>query len=151
MGAMTSTPLFRLLVIFAIAALGAGCVQKAKPMYNWCNYSDSLYSCKKNDGTETLTQHQAVLERIITESKEKSMRVPPGVCAELGYVYAAQNRSQEAIGLYEQEKQTYPESALLMNRLISQTEKRTTVPPGSETVSDEKALNQEKNLGGAKP
>ena len=108
---MTSNPLSRLL-LFAIAALSAGCVQTAKPMYHWCNYSDSLYTCKKNDGAETLTQHQAVLEKIVAESKEKSMRVPPGVCAELGYVYAAQNRNREAIGLFEQEKQTYPESVL---------------------------------------
>ena len=148
---MTSTPLFRLLVIFVIAALGAGCVQKAKPMYNWCNYSDSLYSCKKNDGTETLTQHQAVLERIITESNERSMRVPPGVCAELGYVYAAQNRNKEAIRLFQQEKQTYPESALLMDRLVSRVENLTSPSDDSKTAPDENALKQEKSLGGPKP
>jgi hypothetical protein len=148
---MTSNRMIRLTLFCVLAALCAGCVQQTKPMYHWCDYSDSLYNCKKNDGPETQAQHQAVLERIITESKERNMRVPPGVCAELGYAYAAQNRNREAVGLFQQEKQTYPESALLMDRLISQTEKRASSPASPETAPDEKALNQEKSLGGVKP
>lgn len=148
---MTTKRLVQVIILCAFAALSVGCAQKGKPMYNWCNYSDSLYTCKKNEGLETLAQHQAVLERIITESNERSMKVPPGVCAELGYVYAAQNRSQEAIGLFQQEKQTYPESALLMDRLISRVENRTSPPADSKTASDEDTLKREKSLGGSKP
>jgi hypothetical protein len=142
--------MLRLILLLVLAALATGCVQTQKPMYHWCNYSDSLYACKKNDGAETMAQHQAVLEKIITESKDKNMRVPPGVCAELGYLYSAQNRSREAIGLFEQERQTYPESAILMDRLISQAEKRASPPEVPETSPDEKALKQEKSIGGSK-
>ena len=148
---MTSKRLVQLIILSALAALSVGCVQTGKPMYNWCDYSDSLYSCKKNEGPETLAKHQAVLERIITESNERSMRVPPGVCAELGYVYAAQNRNKEAIRLFQQEKQTYPESALLMDRLVSRVENLTSPSDDSKTAPDENALKQEKSLGGPKP
>jgi hypothetical protein len=142
--------MLQLILLLALAALATGCVQTQRPMYHWCNYSDSLYGCKKNDGAETLAQHQAVLEKIISESKELNMRIPPGVCAELGYLYAAQNRSHEAIKLFAQERQTYQESAILMDRLISQTEKRTSPSAVSETSSDENALKQENSLGGSK-
>lgn len=147
---MTPYRMLRLVFLFAIAALATGCIQTQKPMHHWCNYSDSLYGCKKNEGTETLVQHQAVLEKIITESKDLNTRIPPGVCAELGYLYAAQNRSQEAIQLFVQEKHIYPESTILMDRLISQTEKRVSPSEMPENAPDEKALKQEKSLGGTK-
>jgi hypothetical protein len=142
--------LVRSIIFSVIAAMSVSCTQKAGSMYRWCDYSESLYSCKKNQSSVALAEHQALLERIITESNEHSMRVPPGVCAELGYIYAGQNRTREAIGLFQLEKQTYPEAVLLMDRLISRIESRTAPPIDSKTGLDETAT-PEKGFGWSKP
>lgn len=102
-----------------------GCAaQKQKPLYHWGNYSDSLYHAKKNPGEKSVMAHKEVLENIINESEKRNLRVPPGVYAELGYIYALLNNTKEAIRLFGLEKQTYPESTILMERLIQQSEKR---------------------------
>lgn len=130
----------------ALAIVLSGCATQRQPMYAWCNYSDSLYQCKKNESQETLEQHVQVLERILAESNTRNLRIPPGVCAELGYYYASHNNPGKALELFRLEKQTYPESALLMDRLISRTEKAA-APQTPEAASTENLLKQETAIG----
>lgn len=106
----------------AILVAAAGCATSNPPMYYFGDYSNSLYHTKKNPGPESIAEHSAVLEKIIEESKERNLRVPPGVCAELGYLYALQNNDKKAIELFNLEKQTYPEASILMDRLILRSE-----------------------------
>ncbi|MBI5550496.1 MAG: DUF4810 domain-containing protein [Desulfobacterales bacterium] len=102
-----------------------GCATSgSQPMYYWENYSDSLYQTKKHPTSENLAEHQSVLEKIIETSKEKNCRIPPGVCAELGYIYAMRNDNKKAIELFTQEKQIYPEATLFMDRLIQRSERK---------------------------
>ena len=48
----------------------------------------------------------------------RNLAVPPGIYAELGYIYLKENKSKEAVTLFETESQLYPESKHLMDRLI---------------------------------
>jgi hypothetical protein len=86
-------------------------------MYYWGDYSQSLYDCCKEPTEENLLRHRQILEEIIAESNNRNLRVPPGVYAELGYIYFRQNRSAEAIKLFDLEERTYPESKIFMQRL----------------------------------
>jgi len=133
---------YRFIILLAISLSVISCATK-KEMYYWGNYSDSLYACKKKPGVETLVKHKEALENIVAESTKREMRIPPGVCAELGYIYAAQNNSKRAIELFNMEKKTYPESTLLMDRLISQTEKRTGTAASSGYDLDTKVSVEE--------
>jgi hypothetical protein len=47
------------------------------------------------------------------------------------------------------EKQTYPESTILMERLIMQAEKRASDDDSSKKTSVEKSIEQEKSIGGS--
>lgn len=123
-----------------------GCSAK-KQMYYWGDYSDSLYHSKKEPGVESLAKHKEALENIVEESKNRNLRIPPGVCAELGYLYAANNNTKKAIELFQMEKQTYPESTILMDRLIVQTEKRASDDDFSKETTTEKSIEQEKSIG----
>lgn len=122
-----------------------GCSAK-KQMYYWGDYSDSLYHSKKEPGVESLTKHKEVLENIVEESKNRNLRIPPGICAELGYLYAANNNTRKAVELFQMEKQTYPESTIFMNRLIMQAEKRASDDDFSKETSIEKSIEQEKSI-----
>lgn len=101
----------------------AGCVPQS--MYNYGNYSQTLYSFEKNQNEETLLNHKQELEKIIAESVAKNLPVPPGIYAELGYINLKANKeSPEAIKLFQAEAQLYPESKHLMDRLIISAKKK---------------------------
>jgi hypothetical protein len=106
------------------SAMTYGCATQ-QPMYYWANYSDSLYSCRKDGTEQNLLKHKQILENIIEESGKRNLRVPPGVCAELGYIYFRQNKNQEAIKYFELEEHTYPESKVLMQRLTQAAKAKT--------------------------
>ncbi len=99
-----------------IALFLSGCAASPS-MYYWGDYSSTLYHSKKTPSDETLLKHQQTLEKIIEESKTKNMKVPPGVYAELGYIYLRQNKNDLAIQHFRMEKELYPESTLFMQRL----------------------------------
>lgn len=101
----------------------SACAQP-KQLYNYGDYSESYYKHKKQATPETRLALMASIEKAIDEaSKSKSGRVPPGMFANLGYMYLQDGNSQKAISLFGQEKATYPESAHFMDRLISKVEK----------------------------
>jgi len=93
-----------------------GCAPKPT-MYYWGNYSKTLYYSKKTPGDETLLAHKQTLENIIEQSKSYNLRVPPGVFAELGYIYFRQNNDKLASQYFKMEEDLYPESKILMARL----------------------------------
>ncbi|MDD5168674.1 MAG: DUF4810 domain-containing protein [Syntrophales bacterium] len=101
------------LVVLAVSL--SGCAPQR--MYYWGDYSNTLYQSKKNPSDQSILSHQQSLERILEESQKNNARVPPGVYAELGYIYFRQNKKDLAIQNFKMERTLYPESALLMNRL----------------------------------
>lgn len=117
--------LFFIVFTCVTSALTSGCATQQQPMYYWGGYSNSLYCCRIASTEENLLKHKQILENIVEESAKRNLRVPPGVCAELGYIYFRQNNSQEAIKYFELEERTYPESKVLMQRLTQATKART--------------------------
>ena len=99
-----------------------GCAQKQ--VYYFGEYSNTLYSSEKNQDEASLLKHKQELEKIISESEKRKLLVPPGIFAELGFIYLKTNNSKEAINLFRTEAETYPESKLLMDRLIKMAEKK---------------------------
>lgn len=116
--------LFFILTACVISVLTSGCATQQQPMYYWGDYSNSLYCCRKDSTEENLLKHKQILENIVEESAKRNLRVPPGVCAELGYIYFRQNNNQEAIKYFELEENTYPESKVLMQRLTQAAKAR---------------------------
>lgn len=108
---------FALLVIFS-----TGCA--APKMYHWGTYSETLYASKKTSTEENLLKHKQNLEAIIEESQKRDLRVPPGVYAELGYIYFRQSKNDEAIKYFQLEEKLYPESQILMQRLTQAAKAR---------------------------
>ncbi len=116
---------FGVLITVLCCLVSTGCAPKK--MYYFGNYSNTLYSCEKNQNDKSLLEHKQELETIITESESRNLPVPPGIYAELGYINLKSNNSKEAIRLFQGESQLYPESKHLMDRLIqSATSKNST-------------------------
>jgi hypothetical protein len=108
-----------LLIVFSMI----GCASQR--MYYWGDYSNTLYAVRKDANDETLLKHQKALEQIIEESNSRNLRVPPGVYAELGYIYFRQNKNDIAVKYFDMEAKTYPESQVLMTRLTQAANAKT--------------------------
>lgn len=102
------------------AVLFSGCAQHATaPLYNYGTYSQDYYAYKKNMSDETALKLQKTMEEAIANPQAgRSGRVPPGMYANLGYLYLQQGQNAQARSSFEAEKRVYPESARFMDRLI---------------------------------
>lgn len=102
------------ILLFVMAVALIGCVSSS--MYHWGNYEKNLYKYYKNPGE--VEEMAESLAKII-ERGEVDGRVPPGIYAEYGYLLLITGNSGEAITYFEKEKMRWPESSMLMDKMIA--------------------------------
>jgi len=105
--------------IILLALLLTACQKQG--IFYWGDYSKTYYNEMKNPCEATGAAHLKTLETIIEQSKVKNLAVPPGVHAEYGFIMLKAGKADVAIANFEQEKALYPESRVLMDRLIATT------------------------------
>ena len=127
-----------LIAISALFLLGCATPEK---MYYWGDYSNTLYQSKKHPSEQADLSHQQALEGIVAESGKRNLRIPPGVYAELGYIYFRQNKKDLAIQNFNMEKQLYPESTILMERLENAVKNADKTKPADKTNPPEVKQN----------
>jgi hypothetical protein len=101
----------------ALLVLASGC---ASTRYDWNNYDSLLYKHYRNPANvEEFTEklQKAVL------AAEQAQRVPPGLYAEYGYLLYERGSYQLAIDYFRKEKQLWPESRVLMEKMINNASK----------------------------
>jgi len=115
----------KIAVLGLIISLGMlqGCAAVTEAGYYWGGYSGTLYKYTKDPNEATLANHVEELEKIIEVSQQKSLRVPPGIYAELGYILARQGNEAGAAAQFEREMTLYPESRVFLERLQIETHK----------------------------
>lgn len=91
-------------------------------MYEYANYSQSYYQFKQSGDAESTAKWKTSLEESIEKSNALAIRVPPGIYANLGYLYLKVNDTQKAVSLFKMEKALYPESGVFMDNLIKKAE-----------------------------
>jgi hypothetical protein len=85
-------------------------------MYYWLNYERDLLQSYVQP--EDLKEFEATLLNIIKTSDESDRKPPPGVLAEYGYLLYERGEFDPAIEYFEREAREWPESVVLMNRII---------------------------------
>lgn len=103
-----------LIIFIAFGALGCGPSTK----YHWGNYENSLYRYYKNP-SEVEEMSEALA--IIIVKGERDGKVPPGLYAEYGYLLLVTGNTGEAVNYFEKEKNIWPESSMLMDKMIATT------------------------------
>lgn len=105
----------RRLLLLAAAAFGAvGCAPTG--LYYWNGYDAALYRHYRNP--QDRESFVGALVTTVRQADERGLRTPPGVSAELGYALYEEGRTQEAIPWFEREKREWPESTVLMEKMI---------------------------------
>jgi hypothetical protein len=85
-------------------------------MYYWLDYERDLLQSYVQP--EDLKEFEATLLNIIKTSDESDRKPPPGVLAEYGYLLYERGEFDPAIEYFEREAREWPESVVLMNRII---------------------------------
>ncbi len=106
------------------AVIGAlvlwGCTGCTSTLYDWGSYEQSLLNMySKADGYNT----EEEIDRLLTEVEQtlsKEKLVPPGKNAHLGYLFYLTGDTASAAAYFRAEKQAFPESRKLMDRLLEQ-------------------------------
>jgi len=97
---------------------GTGCAPRS--LYDWGEYEDSLYL--RYNSSDFAQAETAVAETLPTTAHPS--RVPPGVYADYGFLLYRRGDYARAIQFFEKEQTTYPESSLLMTKLIDRVRQR---------------------------
>ncbi|MBP7223500.1 MAG: hypothetical protein BWY90_00458 [Deltaproteobacteria bacterium ADurb.BinA014] len=108
------------IVFFAILMM-AGCA--AQGQYAWQNYDQKLYNHYKNPAKSE--QFIEDLKDIIQYGEEGG-KVPPGIYAEYGYALYEQGNYHEAIEYFKKEQAKWPESNIIMTKMINNAQKKLT-------------------------
>ena len=89
-----------------------------KTIYYWGKYPNTLYQYKKKIDEKSFDKHKKELEKIIKVSNRKSLRIAPGINAELGYMYLELGDIALANNFFEKEIILYPEASQFIKSYI---------------------------------
>jgi hypothetical protein len=96
----------------------AGCITPEPPLYRWGAYEDIIYSGYRDSGSSDPANDALLLSEDMARTEAEGLQVPPGVRIHLGYLYFEQGRDDEAMALFEMERELFPESAVFVNGLL---------------------------------
>ena len=94
-----------------------GCASRS--LYYWGSYEPSIYNMYIVPDKATVDRQIIDFEADIQKARSKDQKLPPGFYAHLGYLYFQQGNSELAKRAFESEKAAFPESTVLMDRMIS--------------------------------
>ena len=103
----------------------AGC--GGHTLYEWRGYDSKLYEHYKNPA-EQAKFHDDMKEVVMRAEAEG--RVPPGIYAEYGFLLLEEGNRAAAVQYFQKEAARWPESRVLMEKLIAVAENRVKKPVG---------------------
>lgn len=103
----------------------AGCVSAPKTLYQWGSFQEQTYLMYSAPGKVQPQDQILKLESEIEKAKGSGAAVPPGLYAHLGLLLMNEGNLVRAGEYLELERQTYPESQVLMNRLLGKLKPNT--------------------------
>ena len=111
-----------LLGMLVLAGLQAGC--KTPSLYSWGHYEEVIYVSYNAPGKMPPERQLELLEADYQKARANNKPVPPGFHAHLGHLYYQLGRYDQARQEFETEKAQFPESAVLMDRMVNNLAKK---------------------------
>jgi hypothetical protein len=108
----------KLFALGLFCLLLAGCATTPKPLYTWGNYQERTYAYIKNETDKNLDDLMNTYQTLIDKQKGSRKTIPPGICADYGYLLCKQGKTAEGLALLNKEMALYPESTVFISRII---------------------------------
>jgi hypothetical protein len=105
-------------LLAAALALAAGCAASPS-LYYWGHYEDLVYASYAEPGKVDPAQQIRIMEADAESARAQNRSVPPGFHAHLGVLYFDLGKPERARQEFLAEKGLFPESAVLMDRLLA--------------------------------
>ncbi|WOE31376.1 MULTISPECIES: DUF4810 domain-containing protein [unclassified Acinetobacter] len=110
----------KMLMVGLFPLVMAGCMsQTAQPLYYWGSYPQQSYLLMSKPEKISIEAQITLLEKDLEKAKAHQQAVPPGFYAHLGLLNLDIHHTARAIEYFRLERQTYPESATLMDYLLN--------------------------------
>jgi hypothetical protein len=110
----------RLGIVCLLTLTAVGCAPGS--YYHWGSYDNSLYQHYKSpQDRESWIEG---LKTTILDAEQKGEKVPPGLYGEYGYALFEEGDSKQAISYFQKERDLWPESRFLMEKMIRNAERR---------------------------
>lgn len=107
------------LTLCGLATLSlVGCASAPQALYSWGEYPQQSYLLLSLPEKTSPQEQILKLEKDVEKAKAKNLAVPPGVYAHLGLMNLNAQNATRAAEYFELERQVYPESTVLMDRLL---------------------------------
>ena len=116
---------FRSHKAFALLAfvLLASCATQ-KPTYYWGHYEPLIYDMYHKPGKAEPGVQIDKLTQDIQRAQDNGLKVPPGLHAHLGLMYAIQGNVAQSQAAFLKEKTLYPESAVMIDGMLKRANER---------------------------
>ena len=111
----------RLIGLAGLGLLLTGC--STPSLYTWGHYEDLVYVSYAAPGKAPPEMQIEKLEQDYQKARAANRRMHPGFHAHLGYLYFQTGKLDQARQEFETEKAEFPESAVFMDRLLSNLKK----------------------------
>lgn len=117
MSAFNSTNCLKTFLVIT-ALLLSGCTAKDNRMYYWGNYESMVYAHHLQADEVSLQLQIETLTQDIDKAAASGKPVAPGIYAHLGMLYASIGDLNSAVDALNREKQSFPESNVLIDGFI---------------------------------
>lgn len=110
----------KLVYLLSILCLFTSC-GSSNELYSWGKYDKTVYQFYSDPGDKsTLELKQSCIE-MIRKAKKKKKPIPPGICADYGYLLLKDGFQDVAQKYFEMEVTLYPESTVFIQQILKQT------------------------------
>lgn len=107
-----------LLPALALLALAACQPPGTRPSFDWAAYEANLLQHTKHP--ERASNYAEKLRQSLEAAQDRGC-IPPGLCAEYGFLLLTAGQPREAAVWLEKEKALFPASAAFVDRLLART------------------------------
>ena len=114
--------MLRLVWLAVLSALLTGCA--APTLYSYGHYEDLIYVSYAAPGKVSPEMQVEKMEQDYQKARAANKRMCPGWHAQLGYLYFQLGKTDEAHQEFLTEKAEFPESAILMDRMLASLKKQ---------------------------
>ena len=112
------TGALRALLAFAVLAWANGCVTAPPSRYAWGSYEELIYVAAAKPGTLPPEAQVEQMQKDRETARGANQKLPPGWHAQLSYLYYQIGRADLAREELLAEKSEFPESTVLVDRLL---------------------------------
>jgi hypothetical protein len=110
------------LILFALLAISVSCTTTKKPLYTWGNYETTSYNYLKKSDENSILKLIENYQKVIETQEGTRGVVPPGVCADYGFILLQKGKTEEGKEMLMKEIALYPESKIFIERILKMTE-----------------------------